>query len=374
MPSNRTVTSEIRDAADEDYTVTAQVIQPTREQVQAASATNAGADVEVSESIAETAREVTAGASNDYDRLIAMQSWFRSDFEYSLDAPVDGDFDGTGTDAVEQFLQVRSGYCIHFSGAFALMAQSLGMEVRIVVGYLPGSMTDEKRGDEAIYTVSSDQLHAWPEVHFEGIGWVPFEPTASLGTPTDFLPAVTGGGTSTDPDAPEPSATPSGTPTTGPRADENPETSSPTGGDSLRRVDPTPVVLTGAGILLVLLIPMLIRLTVRARRVAQARHGDAARAWQEIRATLVDLGISVSDADTPRTRGDKLVERGADAESVGAIVDAVEHSSYARIATRTGDLSRPLRRVTAELRRSVDTSDRVTALLMPRSLFAARDR
>jgi hypothetical protein len=317
---------------------------------------------------------VTAGASNDYDRLIAMQSWFRSDFEYSLDAPVDGDFDGTGTDAVEQFLQVRSGYCIHFSGAFALMAQSLGMEVRIVVGYLPGSMTDEKRGDEAIYTVSSDQLHAWPEVHFEGIGWVPFEPTASLGTPTDFLPAVTGGGTSTDPDAPEPSATPSGTPTTGPRADENPETSSPTGGDSLRRVDPTPVVLTGAGILLVLLIPMLIRLTVRARRVAQARHGDAARAWQEIRATLVDLGISVSDADTPRTRGDKLVERGADAESVGAIVDAVEHSSYARIATRTGDLSRPLRRVTAELRRSVDTSDRVTALLMPRSLFAARDR
>src|SRR5690606_32006333 len=108
--------------------------------------------------------------------------------------PVEEDFDGTGADAVARFLDVRSGYCIHFAGAFALMAQTLEMPVRVVVGYLPGTRTDERRGDETIYSVRSDQLHAWPEVHFEGIGWVPFEPTASLGVPTAFLPSLTGGG------------------------------------------------------------------------------------------------------------------------------------------------------------------------------------
>src|SRR5699024_10931135 len=134
--------------------------------------------------IIRTALEVTADAETDYDRLIALQSWFRSSFDYSLDTPVQEGFDGTGIDAVVEFLEVRSGYCIHFAGAFALMAQALYMPVRIVVGYLPGHATDDTRGDETIYVVTSDQMHAWPEVHFEGIGWVPFEPTASLGVPT----------------------------------------------------------------------------------------------------------------------------------------------------------------------------------------------
>ncbi|WP_175985336.1 transglutaminase family protein [Microbacterium tenebrionis] len=372
MPDNRTVTSAIRDAADEDYTVTSEVVAPTLEQIQAAGATPA--DIEVPAFIADTASEVTAGATNDYDRLIAMQSWFRSEFTYSLDAPVDGDFDGTGTDAVEEFLQVRSGYCIHFSGAFALMAEALDMQVRIVVGYLPGSMTDEKRGDETIYAVSSDQLHAWPEVHFAGIGWVPFEPTASLGNPTGFLPANTGGGSVSDPTLPEPSATPSSEPSTAPRAEQDPGASQTPGGDSLQRVDPGPVVLVGAGILFLLLVPMLVRLGVGAARSGRARHGDAAAAWQEVRATLVDLGVSVSDADTPRMRGATLVERGADPAAVDVLVDAVERSSYARVATATGDLSRTVRRVTAQLRRSVDTRDRVTARLLPRSLVVRRDR
>lgn len=371
MPSNRTVTSLSQDAANEDYTVTAEVVQPTREQIQATSATAEGG-AEVPAFIEETAREVTADASNDYDRLIAMQNWFRGQFEYSLEAPVDGDFDGTGADAVEKFLEVRSGYCIHFAGAFALMTQALEMQVRVVVGYLPGSLTDEKRGDESIYTVDSDQLHAWPEVHFEGIGWVPFEPTASLGIPTDFLPTTTGGGSAADPDAPEPSAAPSAAPTRGPELDEDPGGSTGAGADSLRRLDPTPVVLVSAGILLALTLPALVRLGVRMRRRNRARGGDAGAAWQEVRATLVDLQLPASDADTPRTRGAALVERGVEAGAVQMLVDAVERASYAPPGTGAGDLSTALGTVIRELHRSVDARDRIAAVLVPRSLFAAR--
>lgn len=372
MPSNRTVTSETRDAADEDYTVTSQHVQPTREQIQAASATGADAGVAVPDFIAASAQEVTAGAATDYDRLIAMQSWFRSEFAYSLEAPVDGDFDGTGADAVEEFLQVRSGYCIHFSGAFALMAQSLDMQVRIVVGYLPGSLTDEKRGDESIYTVDSDQLHAWPEVHFEGIGWVPFEPTASLGTPTDFRPATTDDSTTTDPNAPEPSAAPSTAPVEDPTLETEPTTGPATGSGSLQRLDPAPVVFVGSGVLLVLLLPMLLRLGGRMRRGSHARRGDAAAAWHEVRAVMVDLNLSVSDAESPRVRGAELVERGADPEDVGALVDAVERASFARSTPPGHDLTPALSRTCRALRRSAAPRDRFLARFLPRSLAARR--
>src|SRR5690606_9670278 len=113
------------------------------------------------------------------------------------------------------FLEKRTGYCIHFAGAFALMADTLGMPVRIVVGYLPGSGTDQRRDDSIVYSVTSDQLHSWPEVHFEGIGWVPFEPTATLGVPTDFI-AASSGGSGDGPEAPTPTIAPTTSPSATP--------------------------------------------------------------------------------------------------------------------------------------------------------------
>jgi transglutaminase-like putative cysteine protease len=382
MPENRTVVSRTRDAAGQDYTVTTQTVQPTREQIQAATTTSASAadPAESDDSpealppvIAETALAVTADAATDYDKLFAMQSWFRSQFSYSLEAPVDGGFDGTGAEAVAEFLDVRSGYCIHFAGAFALMAQSLDMQVRVVVGYLPGRLTDEKRGDESIFTVSSEQLHAWPEVHFEGIGWVPFEPTASLGVPTSFQSAATGSGSPTGPSAPAPSAAPSTEPTSGPEIDRDQGGSSSADGQALQRLDPTPVMLITGGALLALLMPALVRLVIRLRRHARARAGDAMSAWQELRDTLIDLRLPVSAADSPRVRGAALVERGADAAAVQVLVDAVESASYARAVGNARDLSPALARVTADLRRSVDLRVRVAAVLVPRALFVTRD-
>lgn len=377
MPLNRTVVSDTQNAVGEDYTVTSAAIQPTLEQIRAADAVADGPpEEEVPETIAATAAEVTAGAETDYDRLIAMQDWFRSRFSYSLDAPVEGNFDGTGSEAVEAFLEARSGYCIHFAGAFALMAQALDMPVRIVVGYLPGRLTEDTRGDESIYVVSSDQLHAWPEVRFNGIGWVPFEPTASLGVPTGFQPATTTGDTNIDPTAPAPSAAPTTAPTSGPQVDRDQGDTSSADGGALRQLDPTPVLLVSLGVLIVILLPASTRLAMRAARRARARRGDALVAWRELRDTLVDLRLPVSDADTPRMRGVGVVERGADAAAVHMLVSAVEHASFALPGddadlSHAVDLSHALDQVRADLRRSVDGPTRFAALFLPRSLFAA---
>ncbi|UNK71694.1 DUF3488 and transglutaminase-like domain-containing protein [Microbacterium sp. H1-D42] len=372
MPFNRTVVSRTEDAAGADYTVRTATADPTLEQIRRASASgDTAAPAEgLPPIIAETAREVTAGADTDYDKLIAMQDWFRSEFSYSLDAPVEEGFDGTGADAVATFLEKRTGYCVHFAGAFALMAQSLGMPVRIVIGYLPGTATDQKRDDDIIYSVSSDQLHSWPEVYFAGLGWVPFEPTATLGVPTDFASEADGGGSGEGPDAPTPTvspgATPSDAPTGGPdRADEQ-----SIGGSELQTLDPTPILLTSLAVLLIVLLPGLVRLTRRMLRTSRARGGDAMAAWQELADTMLDLGLPMHDADTARTRADALISaRGADPAAMGVLVDAVEQRSYARTKTLAGDLAAPLHTVLTQLQSSVSGRQRAKARMLPASLL-----
>ncbi len=376
MPENRTVVSRTADAAGADYTVQAATAEPTREQIRASSASGAPIaelPADLPPIIGELAREVTADADTDYDRLIALQDWFRSDFTYSLDTPVEEGFDGTGADAVATFLEKRTGYCIHFAGAFALMADTLGMPVRIVVGYLPGTGTDQRRDDSIVYSVSSDQLHSWPEVHFEGIGWVPFEPTATLGVPTDFIAASSSGGSGDGPDAPTPTIAPTTGPSASPTSTATDEDAGAGGVGPLRTLNPTPVVLTVLGALMLLLLPALARELQRAVRIGRARSGDAMAAWRELSDTLVDLGLAAPEAQTARMRAGVLSStRGADPEALAPLVAAIEGASYAPSAPDAGDLATPLRVVTGQLAASVDSRQRLLARLLPASLFSRR--
>lgn len=378
MPDNRTLVSRNADAAGADYTVSSVRVSPTLEQIRATDAAarsdERDADVEVPDIVGELAREVTADETTDYDRLIALQDWFRSDFTYSLDTPVEEDFDGTGAEAVARFLDVRSGYCVHFAGAFALMAESLGMETRIVVGYLPGAPTSEKRGEETIFSVTSDRLHSWPEVLFPGIGWVPFEPTASLGVPTEFRATeVDIAGSDSDPSTPTESTAPQAEQTTAPEVERPDAGDNGATTDDVQGVDATPLLLAVLGGVIVLLLPALIRALVRARRLGRAAEGDAGAAWTELRDTLTDLGVPPSDAESPRRRATLLVrERSVDAEAMRRIADAVERATYARPGADADDLADALRTVLRDLRLSVDGPARVRARLIPRSLFTAR--
>ena len=84
-------------------------------------------------SVAEQASVLTAGAPSAYDAAIALQNWFRSEFEYSIDVP-----QGHGNSAIEAFLRQRIGYCEQFAGTFAAMMRSLGIPARVAVGFTPG--------------------------------------------------------------------------------------------------------------------------------------------------------------------------------------------------------------------------------------------
>lgn len=342
MPQNRTVVTRAGSTREQVYEVQASVPRPTLEQIR--SKTVGGTDLdpaltalpaEVPAVIGDTAREVTANAQTPYDKLVTLQNWFRSSqFRYSLDAPVDSGFDGAGLDAVAQFLQVRAGYCVHYASAFAVMARTLGIPARIVIGYLPGTASSIPQQGGTEYSVSSSQLHSWPEVYFEGIGWVPFEPTNSLGVPTNFASGSSGNNTTTpntpSQDAEAPADQPSSAPS---EAAENDPGAQTTGGGSVAARQSTAWVAPVLGILVLLVlagVPAVARIVRRRRRLAAARAGDPVAAWTAMLEDAVDLGIPVSSALSPRAFAVLLVEEhGAPSDDVGLLREAVERVSYA---------------------------------------------
>ncbi|WP_374315791.1 transglutaminaseTgpA domain-containing protein [Microbacterium sp.] len=383
VPYNRTVISQSGSTQGQAYEVIANVPRPTLEQIRQYSAggpelrdETTSLPEETPEIVIDLAARVTAGATNDYDRLIAMQRWFRGgEFRYSLEAPVEDGFDGSGAEAVAQFLEQREGYCIHFASAFALMARTLHMPSRIVVGYLPGVATSDVVDDQTVYTVSSSLLHAWPEIYFDNVGWVPFEPTAGLGVPTSFSPASSLPGDPDDPSTSTPGATP--TPSTSASADPNrpiDPRDEALPGTPLAGVNPLPTLGVVMLILLLLALPFLVREVRRRQLTAAGRAGDAAAAWTMVQDAAIDVGIAVPAAESPRGFAQRLVDQhGVSAEAMETLVAAIERASYAPSGTRDfwlGDAATDAAAtVRAELLAGAPVARRILAVIAPRSLI-----
>lgn len=128
----------------------------------------------LSDEVKDLARGWVAGASTPLDKLIAIQDELRG-FEYSLEVQA-----LASTDYLTRFLlETRAGYCQQFATAFAVLARFQGFATRVSVGFLPG---EQNPGREDRFVVRGTHAHAWPEVYFSGVGWVPFEPTPRSAT------------------------------------------------------------------------------------------------------------------------------------------------------------------------------------------------
>jgi transglutaminase-like putative cysteine protease len=123
----------------------------------------------LSDAVFETANRWTEGIDNPFRQLVAIQNRLRG-FDYSLNVEDTGSDDYLG-----DFLTVtRKGFCQQFASAFAILARLKGFSTRVVVGFLPGSTSLDA---PTAYSVRGTHAHVWPEVYFQGYGWVPFEPT-----------------------------------------------------------------------------------------------------------------------------------------------------------------------------------------------------
>lgn len=276
-------------------------------------------------SVTEIARRVTAGGETAYDKAVLLQNWFRNDggFEYSLDPA-----SGSGMGQLVRFLTTdKIGYCEQFAAAMAVMARTLDIPARVVVGFLqPGQIST------GLFRYTSSDLHAWPEIYFRGSGWVRFEPTPSARTGTP--PPWTRDGVQA-PVAPTPTASPTQsvpTPTAAPRQ----QTDSTEVADSS---SPAPLaigvlVIAVTGLLLVL--PGLVRRSRRRRRLRVQADGCAEieDLWSELRATALDVGIRWPDGRSvraiARALGSVTDPTRADIGLLDALVGLVERARYGR--------------------------------------------
>ena len=249
------------------------------------------------------ALQVTAEEQTRYEKAVALQQWFRENFEYSTDVDL-----GNGADDLVRFLSEgeggRTGYCEQFAAAMAVMARELGIPARVAVGFLEPDQVDD---DTWVY--SSHDMHAWPELFFSGSGWVRFEPTPSTrasGVPDYTQQEVTVGSTDVTPSA---SGSAGEVPTREPNEalpQDTPEDQA--NGQSESGGFPWVWV---AGVLVLVLVLAVVALgprTLRRRRRDQRGLLGPEEAWQELRDTALDLRLPWPQYRSPWQTREALVQ------------------------------------------------------------------
>ena len=322
-----------------------------------------------------TAEQVAGSATTEYDKALALQSYFRSDqFTYSTTAPVAQGYDGTGVDVVAQFLRTKAGYCVHFASAMAIMARVLGIPSRVAVGFQPGQPS--VKNGQTVFTVSTHDLHAWPELYFSGIGWLRFEPTPSRGELPDYSDpaAVQQLPTGSPTDASSATPTASADPSAAAGRDLPSDAANPSGSSTDGGFNAAPLVLLILlGLLLALgVAPAVGRIIVRWRRErAIARGRDpATHAWAEVRDTARDHGWLAPETETAREFASRLsMVLADDSERIAGFRGHIETTAYGR--PDASALSLPeLRAVRRAIARSVAPRERLRAVFLPASLLA----
>ena len=195
---DRMVYSTSDSIADQTYSVTSVLVDPSQAQLQAVPGLVRTAELapdlqlppEYRTSVLKKlATSNTAGRTTEFAKVNALATWLSSpQFTYSL-APAQP----TSARSLVNFLtKGKSGFCVHYAYAMTVLTRLLGIPARFVVGYTAG--TRQKDGS---YLVSTTDSHAWTEVYFPSMGWIRFEPTpAGQGTANtpDYMTGGAGNG------------------------------------------------------------------------------------------------------------------------------------------------------------------------------------
>lgn len=130
-----------------------------------------------SEKIRQLALEITEGCSSDYEKALAIESYFfENDFIYDLTYRKDSD------ENVETFLfETKRGVCYEYATAMVLLARSCGIPARYAEGYNMNEVFEAEKNTQMTpdYSIRIKDAHGFPELWIQGIGWVSFEPTVA---------------------------------------------------------------------------------------------------------------------------------------------------------------------------------------------------
>jgi transglutaminase-like putative cysteine protease len=157
------------------YTATSQVPNPDLNRLPVADVPSGdgvsrflafGADVP--DQVEKLAEHLAEGNGAPYDRAVAIETFLAEHYRHVADAP-----SGHAYPNLRHFLFGRrdiggqKGTSEQFAAAYAVLARLTGLPSRVVVGF-----TTPAGGGP----VTAGDALAWPEVYFDGLGWVAFDP------------------------------------------------------------------------------------------------------------------------------------------------------------------------------------------------------
>ncbi len=404
------------------YTVTSKDVEPAAQALRASPQPNHGISAQELfvptslKALIGLARRITSGAVTSYDKAVELQQWFTGpgNFTYSLDASEPN----TPAGLEDFLLHTKRGFCQQFASAFAVLARLLGIPARVAVGYTAG--TNLGRGN---WRVTTSDAHAWPELYFQGAGWLPWEPTPSgtgVGQGTAKPPSYTtsAGGPTGSVGAPG-KTHPGGTGTQQGQsrsagASQIRKFLSDQGAGGLRLARQHHrqwlwwLLIPAAILLIILLLPLGSRLLTRLWRMliitraaaprrsralrahlgrtpadaerAGTATADAARArihaaWLEIHDDLVDFGVGCPANESPRALLHRVTAElrlaQAPLDALGRVALAEERASYAASLADLPALHADVSAVRRAVAASVDLHTRWRARIFPASKLSA---
>lgn len=227
----------------------------------------------VPESLRQLAEQLSESVGAPYQRAAAVEQFLAEHYRLVPDAP-----SGHAYPNLEFFLfgprnaGGQRGTSEQFAAAFAVLGRLVGLPTRVVVGFRPSGDGPVRAGD----------AYAWPEVLFDGLGWVPFDPLPQ----PDTEPRPVEEGLRPPPEEPpSPTPEPSTEPPVTPPASGAPAAPADATGDS------PSVLLVGGGAVggglalaaLVLLTLLWLRRALSRGRLERGSPGErVGGAWREV--------------------------------------------------------------------------------------------
>jgi Transglutaminase-like superfamily/TgpA N-terminal domain/Domain of unknown function (DUF4129) len=234
------------------------------------------------------AKSLTRGKTTMYDKVVALESYLRSNYSYNVNIHRPSDEEGVAWFLFDN--PNHDGFCNYFSSAMTVMARSLGIPARVAVGYTHGTY-DAKHKENII---RGTDAHSWTQVYFAGYGWINFEPSASFAQftrplPSEF-PSTDAGGSSTNGGV-TPPVNPSHRLTRGDSSDNS-------GTGTGTRTATGPSLGTALGSLILLILFALLLFSLWWRRLFR-NYGLPAQLYGRVCTLAEWAGIKLQPAQTP---------------------------------------------------------------------------
>ena len=329
-------------------------------------------------SIGELTGRLTAGLTSPYARAKAISDYFtdgKHGFAYSLTAPPDD-----GRNALVTFLDKKQGFCQQYAAAAAVLMRQAGLPTRVVLGY-----THRQPDTNGVFTVTTSDAHSWVEVYFQGIGWIPFDPTplrgADAGRAVD-LPWASHPEANAEQTA-EPTAN-RGPSSAGPSTSETASQASEADGGfgpSALVVEVVLLVLLGIAIIVAVVFgPQWLRQRQRRRRLERARTtGNPEPLWLELAATATDRDALWPSTITVGQVAGWLSRHGVDERGRAAVTAVADRVQRDRFSAQLVEEVPPesIAALDQALTRWARRTDRRLSLMhrwIPRSLISGQPR